>query len=488
MKISKGFKNFYTIFFFLTIGLALFQFLKNIHYNSPFNDEAIYIVLGKLGFFQHDWSSYGASSWVSGNQYLYPSLTALAYQSGGIIGSRVLNVLLAILTIEILVILSMSYVSDSEKQKITAGILTGVICAVSPTLFFLARLATMDIACFFLFFLSLVLLERAIKSDIKSGKTYFLAVLILFVSFLFKYVIIVFLPLVFIISFIQASSKGERYLFFWKRYFALPFIFFSLLIGFTQLNNFLDFYHLEVENQHSTLTEAFQELSSDSKNLWIIWAISSLGFFLKKRLKLWLILTLGALVIPVSHLFLRREMTLNKHIFFTVALLSIASGIGMSFLINKFSKLPNKLIMGMGGFLVLLILISYCYYSYQDSKGYNSLWTDASSVMEYLSSVLNPKAKVLAETGAAIILAGYPETHPENVITFDWFSYRNNTGKNAYLKAIKEGYFDFIELEDDNKDKEKAVAQLSSLVRQSLKDDYQSVYRQQGFEVFKRNY
>ena len=73
----------YCILFF-----ALLIRVIGINYNSAFNDEAIYVVVGRLGIFANDWWSYGAKLWMAGLPYIYPPLTALAYEVGGLAGSR----------------------------------------------------------------------------------------------------------------------------------------------------------------------------------------------------------------------------------------------------------------------------------------------------------------------------------------------------------------------------------------------------------------
>ena len=57
----------------------------NLSYNIPFYDEAVYVVIGRLGLYQHDWWSYNAASWVAGSSFLYPSLAALSYNLRGIV-------------------------------------------------------------------------------------------------------------------------------------------------------------------------------------------------------------------------------------------------------------------------------------------------------------------------------------------------------------------------------------------------------------------
>src|SRR5688500_6963109 len=86
----------HTHYFALTTILfgAFLLRAHNLNYNSPFIDEAMYIVVGKWGFLQKDWLTFDAASWMLGHPYAYTPLTSLAYLSGGIVGSRFLNVIL----------------------------------------------------------------------------------------------------------------------------------------------------------------------------------------------------------------------------------------------------------------------------------------------------------------------------------------------------------------------------------------------------------
>jgi hypothetical protein len=48
----------------LLVILLLASFIiriLNLNYNTAFNDEAIYIVIGRMGLFASDWWSYGAN-------------------------------------------------------------------------------------------------------------------------------------------------------------------------------------------------------------------------------------------------------------------------------------------------------------------------------------------------------------------------------------------------------------------------------------------
>ena len=81
------------------IILSLIVRVVNLNYNSFLNDEAIYVVVGKLGLFNGDWSSYNANAWMAGSQYIFPTLTAVAYFFGGITASRFVNVLFGVLSV-----------------------------------------------------------------------------------------------------------------------------------------------------------------------------------------------------------------------------------------------------------------------------------------------------------------------------------------------------------------------------------------------------
>lgn len=110
-------KYWHVFLLFIITGLSFGLRIYNLNYNSPFNDEAIYIVLGRLGIFQGDWWIYNAASWMAGQPYVYPSMTAIAYMSGGIVASRVLNVLIGLLAIESMFALTYLISPGTETQK-----------------------------------------------------------------------------------------------------------------------------------------------------------------------------------------------------------------------------------------------------------------------------------------------------------------------------------------------------------------------------------
>ena len=72
----------------------------NLNYNSPFLDEAQYLVLGKK-VLQGHWQESAPFSWVGGLPLLYPPLVAI-FGIFGILGARFLNVIFGTVSVYLL--------------------------------------------------------------------------------------------------------------------------------------------------------------------------------------------------------------------------------------------------------------------------------------------------------------------------------------------------------------------------------------------------
>ena len=88
------------ILFFAAVLISFFLRVQNLNYNSAYSEEAVYAIVGKMGIFYRDWHTFNSFNWMGGLPYLYPVLSALAFENGGIYGSRLLNVFLSLLVLE----------------------------------------------------------------------------------------------------------------------------------------------------------------------------------------------------------------------------------------------------------------------------------------------------------------------------------------------------------------------------------------------------
>ena len=101
---------------------------------------------------------------------------------------------------------------------------------------------------------------------------------------------------------------------------------------------------------------------------------------------------------------------------------------------------------------------------------------------------VSPGVRIRTYVGPSAILASYERNHPANITTFDWFEYRNFQGDEAYINAVKDGYFNIIELEDESKSKNLLYQKVHLLVKQNLTDSYHLVYAKDNSYVYRREY
>ena len=111
-------------------------------------------------------------------------------------------------------------------------------------------------------------------------------------------------------------------------------------------------------------------------------------------------------------------------------------------------------------------------------------WLDSTSLQEFLRYNVKPGNKILTENGGAVILALYDITFPpENITTFDWIDYSNLNDESGYIQAVKDKYFDYIELNNQYPGKES----LRENIRKEMIGNYLLVYKKDDFEVYRLN-
>lgn len=476
----------------LIVFLLVFSFvirIINLNYNSPFNDEAIYVVIGKMGVFQKDWWTYSSVNWVAGLPYIYPSLSALAYTSGGIIGTRFLNVVFGVLTVETIFVLTLLLKQQKrshqgfDSQDYLAGVISSFIMAAAPVSLYVSRLATLDMPSFYFFLLGLVFLLYAEQRLSLKGKWYFLSSALLFLSFATKIIVAIYFPLIIIYSFGKAKKTAN--LVFWKRYFLAPLVLGLTIYGIADFSPTLTYLRTQAIREKVSAGVIIKTYLDHNIFVHLLWFIGSLGMLINREWRKWALLTFSAGLVLLVHLVLQREPTLDKHTFLSVSFLSVVAGIGISNLIFFF---PKKMMRKFAATILATLMIIFAYISYIEAKTYSQLWENGSRVLSYLSREVKNGDKVLAEIGAAAILATYEKNYPVNITTFDWFVYRDLKEEEAYLSAIKDGYFDLIEVESDRIPKEEREKRLSQLLRKNLNENYQQSYFDDIFLVYKRIY
>ncbi len=111
-------------------------------------------------------------------------------------------------------------------------------------------------------------------------------------------------------------------------------------------------------------------------------------------------------------------------------------------------------------------------------------WPNVDGVMAEIAKEAQLNDKILTETGPAIILAAYDKTSPLNISTLDYFEYGKFKKDEAYLQAIRDGYFDLIEVNGRTEVKRDLVKK----IRAELGDKYTLSYTNKPFEIYERTY
>ena len=95
---------------------------------------------------------------------------------------------------------------------------------------------------------------------------------------------------------------------------------------------------------------------------------------------------------------------------------------------------------------------------------------------------------VLAENGPEVILATYDKNFPLNTTTFDYFLYRNGQDLASYGKAVNDGYFNLIQLKNNEGDVAERERSISSQIKEVINKNYKLSYSDEDFSVYKRIY
>jgi len=496
--IAQAIKNEpYELLFFGVFMASFLLLITNLNYNTAFNDEAIYIVVGRMGLYTSDWFSYGANQWMAGLPYIYPTLTTLAYETTGLLGARFLNVIFGLMLIEEVFRFTRLLRIFDDTTNHLAAVIAAFLVGFSAIVMYVSRLATYDI-------LSFLLLLTGVNSFIKAGsfangKYYFISFFCLFFAFLTKIIVGIYFPVLFVLSLLILRKRPPEHKRVAMTYFYAPFLIGTLLYGYFHLQSFLTFVQTHKdEGKSENLGELVRLIAYVAGPLLVAAIPSSVLLALRGKKREMIALLALAAVIPVFHIALNRLATLDKHLTLTVVFLSPLAGYGVSlFLRSVMPKLVNaKAIrhipgrMGAIGLRLTLVIavctvgLLYVIRSLAVRNDFENGWKNTEDLQEYLYQNVKPNDKVLTQEGAVVILALYDNIFPpNNIVTFDWIDYSGFTDERGYRQAIRDRYFDFIELDREHRDE-------NSLVQAMLPDiaqHYTLVKSIGSFEIYENN-
>jgi len=467
----------------LLLSYAFFLRVINLNYNSAFIDEASSVIIGRMGVFQGDWWTYNAANWYSGHPLFEPVISSLTYVTTGIFGSRMMNVIISILTIEAVMVTTLLLVRPLSLKSYIAGGIAGFIVASSSVSLYVSRIATYDIKSFFLLFLSLLILVWTEHSTKNLGKWYFLAFGLLFLAVMAKIISLIYVPLFVIYSFWQVRKKKDKYPY-WLKYFLVPVLIVIGVYLIMMASNIMSFGKLQATKEtRDTLfiLNRIREVIPYELALGVLGGILMLLF---KQWKSLLALSLAAVWILISHIVTGRAVeTMDKHVFVTVVFVSMITGIGLSNLLTKFS---NTYVVSILVGLTILGFSLFGYKSYALAQQYNDSWLNITKAQNYLKGHVKTSDTILSESGEPMILALYDVNFPANTTTFNWFEYRGQSGDTAYGKAVKDGHFTWIEIMHDSFQNTENKTAIRDVIKTGLDENYTLSYTDETVEIYRR--
>ena len=449
--------------------------IYNLNYNSPFLDEAQYIVLGKKVLEGH-WQELDPFAWVGGMPLLYPPIAAL-FGVFGILGARFLNVLFGTLAIYLIYEFSKNLqLSENKRTNEIIGLVAASLLGILAIPLYLSRLAIYDMPSFTFFLVGLVLLQKALllkQPDLwqRENRFFFSAVFFL-LSFLTKYTTFIFLPFILIWALYISRKQGKEAVRHYVKYFA------AIIIGgtiayftwhFDALSHFFAEQIGEAQNQSQQIIDQFVQYTLPI----LIAAVLAIVIFLLRRkvTLLPLMLLLGAFVVPLVHLATNNVKAINQQTFLSLIFLLPLASYFFSFLLEK-----TRVI---GGFIAIIVFIGLFISSQNQLQKLQTSWSNTQNIMNYMKSSTTNHERLLSfeDDVTKLSLSNLKE---ENIVGIYSFSYQNASDETAYARALQDGHFDLI-LFNAKREVEKG-----NMIKNSLTNHYEAIHTEDHhFVVYK---
>lgn len=474
------------IIFILWVTLLVVMFgarIYNLNYNSPFNDEAVYIVVGELGLFEGDWVTYNPGSWIAGHPKLYPSMAALGFQFGGIWGARFLSTLFGLVPPAIAGWMILSMYEKKSKWVRAAGMAL-VMSLVGGTAvgIYISRLATYDApsVAFLMISVGALFKTRNYTSGIDASKWYVLAGISLAMAVMTKIIMLAYAPLV---VFYAAWLAYQKHLYrFGILYFALPLAtilgVYALLYG-GAVTGYLDG---QTGRENFNIFAVWSYFIGNTEMLTGFWMLGSLGLLLTRRWKPFFVLGIAGAWIVALHIATHRIASFDKHSYLAVIFWSIAAAIGITELLLQ---VPKRVVRPFFSGMLIGVSMLYLVIAYRQSSRFNNEWPNVDGILNALIQRMNEDDRVLTQLGGATILAVSTVTHPAQTTTFDWFEYQSREGTEAYRKAVEDGYFQWIVLDNQPYENNQAIY---DAVNEHLQENYVLATEVNEFRLYARAY
>lgn len=457
----------------IILFIAFLIRIFNLNFNSPFIDEATYIILGKKILDGKILEVAGSTSWMGGFPFFFPFISAIFFSLADILGSRFLNVILGTIAIFLIYLFSKQlklFNKDIENEWL--GLAAAAFVTTSAIPIYLSRLAIYDGLSIVLFLLSIALLQKASRGDrlenrgffARNRKNYYLAsAFVLFLSFLAKYFSLIFFPFFALLNF-SLGKKGESFV----KFFLFPLILFTLgyyYLNFESLNEFA-----KTQNEASSRFSVMEIFLRYTLGAYLLAITGAILIYSKKKPFVLGLLALSFLPFVV-HFAVANALSVHQHTYFSIIFLAPLVAVLAVELIKRFK---------FGIFLVVSIFGINLYLNFDKVSDLESFWPNSRAGVGILKIEIGKNDKILAESGDVVTLVLHNKVSSENIYGPFVFSYKELEGQEAYYSAVADGFFNYVELDGTSFDQETRMQ-----LEKRLIEKYSLIFDDGRIKIFK---
>lgn len=455
----------------IILVVAFFVRVYNLGYNTAFLDEAQYITEGMKILSGDIESGIGAVSWIGGSPFMFPMTTAFFYLIGGLMGSRMLMVLLGTLCVYLIYQFTKQLqIFRTERLNNRAGYIAAAFMSVTTIAVISSRLAIYDGLAFTFFLAGIIVFHKAIFNE--ERKFYILSSLLFFLSFLAKYIVVIFFPFILLVPVLLAfKKKNLKSLKGIGLNFGVPFI---LLTGLYIVTNFAALGEF-ITNQGVVSGTSFGEIFN------LFWEYTGVSYILclagiallwkKDKIVLGILLFLSLLPLIV-HGMTGNDSSVQQHTFLTLVFILPVIGAIFTALIVKKRRI--------GILITVLALGLQVVFTLPQVQAAEQYWPNLNESAKLLNANLKPSDRILAESGDSLYLEIESKIAHDQLEGPFVFSYGVYEGQAAYVEAIKNGYFNYIQFDGIFFSEEDTLA-----IEEAMKKNYQKVFDDSKVRVYK---
>lgn len=413
------------------VALAWYLRARDPRYSSPYMDESIYILYGRMFLTHHFQPPIDHPLDYSFGWYLWPILAAWADRIAGIVGVRELAAAMGA------GIVWAVYGFAKRLFSPAVGLASALILALLGPAVLVSRIATRDTGSLFFFAAGLWLFIRAWQKETWPAWTF--AALSMFAAFLCKYLIAIYFPFLVILCF----RKSRRAIL----GFFLPLAVLCAFYAGYYWNSLLALIHYgrAYGSLKAPAGQAWQIYFSHRLDYWILAALALIVFISIRETGAWklALLWLGAALMPIFQLLSRADFDYWKHVNYSFLFLVPLAMRGLISILQPLGPRAYKLSAPVA---VSCLAVGFGWMGNAWHIDRFVFWPNTEPIAAYFEGRLASSDRVLVDDTVLRYMFSPPLPQWQITDPF-YFRYDSRTGAPAYSEAVTNGLFDYIVLD-----------------------------------------